>query len=247
MTDFLPFAATGDSIVYHQPFSYNFDDYAGEKNWESMFVTMLMGTKKGNCHSMPMLYKIILEEMGEKAWLALAPNHMYIKLNNQRAGWYNIELTCGDFPTDAWIMASGYIHLDAVRSGIYMDTLSQQQSIALCLIDLAMGYQRKFPEQATPFVLQCCRTALQYYPNYINALLLRAETTAKIYKESLSADLDASVALLETMNRHYTEIHTLGYRKMPKIMYLNWLLSLSQESSVYRNKKITIFERTITD
>ncbi len=247
MTESLPLIGADDRIVYHQPFNYNFDDYSGEQNWTNMFVTTLMATKQGNCHSMPLLYKIIMEEMGEQAWLALAPNHMYIKVNNLKVGWHNIELTGGDFPTDAWIMASGYIHLDAIRSGIYMDTLSQQQSVALCLADLAMGYQRKFPEQATPFVLQCCRTVLQYYPNYINALLLRAETTAKIYKESLSANPKDAESLLKTINGYYAEIHKLGFRKMPKAMYLNWLLSLSQQSAAYHNKKITIFERTLTD
>ena len=65
-----------------------------------------------------------MDELGEKCWLALAPNHMYIKAKTQHIGWYNIELTTGDFPTDAWLMASGYIHLDAVRNGIYTDTLS---------------------------------------------------------------------------------------------------------------------------
>ena len=85
---------------------------------------------------MPLLYKLIMDKLGEKCWLSLAPNHMYIKAWNKRAGWYNIELTCADFPTDAWLTASGYIHLDAIRNGIYMDTLSVQQSIALCLTDI---------------------------------------------------------------------------------------------------------------
>ncbi len=34
----------------------------------------------------------------------------------------NTELTSRSFPTDAWIMATGYISPDAVRSGIYLDT-----------------------------------------------------------------------------------------------------------------------------
>ena len=55
---------------------------------------------------------MIMDRLGEECWLALAPNHMYIKARNQRAGWYNIELTCADFPTDAWLTASGYIHLE---------------------------------------------------------------------------------------------------------------------------------------
>ena len=109
MTDSIP-VDTEDGVVIHTPFTYNFDDFAGQKDWSNMFVSTLMQTQKGNCHSLPYLYKIIMDELGQDCYLSLAPNHIYIKANNKRAGWYNIELTCGDFPTDAWLMASGFIH-----------------------------------------------------------------------------------------------------------------------------------------
>ena len=79
-----------------------------------------MATRKGNCHSLPFLYKILAEELGAKANLALAPNHIYIKHWNEKDGWYNTELTSGIFPIDSWLMASGYIHLDAVANKLYM-------------------------------------------------------------------------------------------------------------------------------
>lgn len=119
MTDSIPMQV-GDTVAWHTPFEYNFDDYAGRENWNNMFVSRMMETKKGNCHSMPLLYKLIMDKLGKKCWLSLAPNHMYIKAWNKRAGWYNIELTCADFPTDAWLTASGYIHLDAIRNGILL-------------------------------------------------------------------------------------------------------------------------------
>jgi hypothetical protein len=128
MTDTIPIQ-TDEGIAVHTPFAYNFDDFAGQKEWSNMFVSTLMETKKGNCHSLPFLYKMIMDELGQEAYLSLSPNHIYIKAQNKRAGWYNIELTCGDFPTDAWLMASGYIHTDAIRNGIYMDTLSLKQSV----------------------------------------------------------------------------------------------------------------------
>jgi len=124
MTDSIP-VSTNNGVVTHIPFAYNFDDFAGQKEWSDMFVSTLMQTKKGNCHSLPYLYKMIMDELGQPVYLSLAPNHIYIKAQNKRVGWYNIELTCGDFPTDAWLMASGYIDTDAFRNGIYMDTLSQ--------------------------------------------------------------------------------------------------------------------------
>lgn len=136
MTDSIPIT-TENGVVIHEPFTYNFDDFAGKKDWSNMFVSTLMQTHKGNCHSMQYLYKMIMDQLGQPVSLSLAPNHIYIKAQNKRVGWYNIELTCGDFPTDGWLTASGYIHTDALRNGIYVDTISNKQSICLCLVDLA--------------------------------------------------------------------------------------------------------------
>jgi hypothetical protein len=46
------------------------------------------------------------------------------------------------FPIDAWLMASGFIHLSSIQNAIYMDTLSTKQSIAACMVDLAQGYEK---------------------------------------------------------------------------------------------------------
>jgi hypothetical protein len=61
------------------PFRYSFDDPLGKQDWSNMFVTKLLATHQGNCHSLAYLYKILADELGAKCWLALAPNHIYIK------------------------------------------------------------------------------------------------------------------------------------------------------------------------
>lgn len=213
----------GSNIIVHPPFSYNHSDFAGQKDWSNMFVSKLIETNKGNCHSLPYLYKIIMDELGYECSLALAPNHMYIKANNKKVGWYNIELTCGDFPTDAWYAASGYIHTDAIRNGIYMRALSDKEAVAMTLVDLAQGYQAKFGIEDGSFIIKCCDTALEHFPNYINAMLLKAEILTELYRESNDKEL------FKQMTELYTNIHKLGYRKMPQQMYANWLNSLNAE------------------
>ena len=236
MTDSIP-VKTNYGVISHTSFQYNFVDFAGQREWSNMFVSRLMQTKKGNCHSLPYLYKMIMDELGQPAYLSLAPNHIYIKAQNKRVGWYNIELTCGDFPTDAWLMASGYIHTDALRNGIYMDTLSTKQSVTLCLVDLAQGYQAKFGIQDGSFILKCCETALIHFPKYINAMLLKAETLTILYKQS-DKDSEQGKKLFAQMNEVYTNINQLGYRKMPQGMYLNWLKSSGTQTTNYRMKSL---------
>lgn len=231
MTDTIPIYLTDMMMFKHPPFEYNFDDYAGKFDWRNTFVTTLLDTHKGNCHSLPILYKLISDAMGEKAWLSLAPNHFYIKTRNKELGWYNTELTSGQFPSDAWLKSSGYIHLNAIKNGIYMDTLSMRNSVALCLVDLAQGYQYKYRyTHVLEFVLKCCDTALTYFPNYINALLLKAETLLKLYQKSEVKNEEA-FRIIEEL---YAQIHQLGYRKMPEKMYLEWLSSLKEANGVYQ-------------
>jgi hypothetical protein len=96
------------------------------------------------------------------------------------------------------------------------------------MIDLAQGFKRKL-NAGDEFVLNCCETVLKYYPNFVNALLLKAEIMLK--SNVVETDLNE-------IEEIYKKIHNLGYRKMPEKMYLEWLVSLKEEKIKYQNKKI---------
>jgi hypothetical protein len=178
--------------------------------------------------------------------LALAPNHIYIKHRSEKIGWYNTELTSGSFPTDAWLMASGYITLEAIQNGIYMEALDDKKCITLCVYDLAKGYDRKYPDNDGSFINQCCDLALEYFPNFINALILKAETKKRQFEQlakktnitpsQLKQQKEGKV-LWDDMNSLYAQIHKLGYRAMPEKMYVDWLTSLKKERKKYSNKQ----------
>lgn len=242
-----------DSMFFiHQPFTYDFEDIWGVNDWSKMFVTKLIRTGKGNCHAMPFLYKILCNELGADAYLALAPHHIYIKCQSKKWGWYNTELTSGIFPVDSWLMASGYIHLSAIQNGIYMDTLSLKESIAFCMFDLAKGYERKFGVGDGKFILKCCNTALKYYPNFINALLLKAELLQKVIFQEVAkhkAKKPQDIFHIEGIKDQFTEmestyirIHQLGYRQMPEEMYMQWISNLKTNKDLYQNNNILKFE-----
>lgn len=217
------------------PFRYDFEDFDGDVNWTKMFVTKLLITHSGNCHSLPFLYKMLADETGAQTWLSLAPNHIYLKQRDVKDGFYNTELTSYTFPTDGWLMASGYVSKETVVSGIYMDTLSAKQDVVLCLVDLAKGYERKMgPRQSEAFVGKCTALALQYFPQYINAQLLQAETLRQRFEHQTNeADARAAYAAMETA---YTRIFETGYREMPAQMYADWLHSVVAEKQKYQHK-----------
>jgi len=228
---------TADKQAYSfLPFSYDFEDFSGAGNWSNMFVSKLLITRKGNCHSLPYLYKILADELGATCWLSFAPNHIYIKNRCQKVGWYNTELTSGEFPIDAWIATSGYVPVDAIRSGIYMDTLSNQQAIAQCVLDLAKGYEFQTKNYEDGFILKCCDLTLQYHPANVQAILLKAETLKHVYENASSKS--AAPATYQQMEALYANLFELGYREMPEKMYLQWLRSVTEQRNKYGNKAI---------
>jgi hypothetical protein len=219
------------SIMRYLPFKYNFEDFDGSKDWRNTLVTTLLTSHKGNCHSMPYLYKIIADELGATCWLTLAPNHLYLRNYIPEKGWYNTELTNGSFPTDAMIATANYIPLKAIQGGLYMDTLSNQQSIALCLVDLAQGYERKTHNYYDGFILKCCDTVLKYHATNPNAMLLRAETLKKLYeREKVNKD-DNAANTYALMEQQYIHLYDLGYREMPEKMYKAWLKTMKEQQS----------------
>lgn len=248
MTDSIDLEIKGEQLIWI-PFKYDFDDPFGHQNWNEMFITKLIDTHKGNCHSLPYLYKILANELGIEAHLALAPNHIYIKHNSEKDGWYNTELTSGIFPIDAWLMASGYIHIDAIRNGVYLKALNDKESIALCLVDLAQGYQKQ-EFYDLDFVIKCADKALEYFPNFVNAMILKTEAKGKKIENILySKNTDFSNVnkypktqkILMEIQSQLAIIHELGYRQMPEEMYLDWLVSLKEQREKYTNKKISTF------
>jgi len=249
MTDTTRMPINNDLIEFY-PFQYDFEDFLGEQDWRKMFVSKLLNTGSGNCHSLPYLYKILAEELGATANLALAPNHIYIKHRCEKTGMFNTELTSASFPIDAWIMASGYIHLTAIQNGVYMKALNDKESIALCLIDLAEGYKRKTNNSDSDFILKCCDKALEYFPNYVNALILKAETI-KSQHDRLKAEYPNPTneikgqiqGLFNNMQNQYVKVHKLGYRQMPKDMYMKWLIELKTEKEKYQNKNVSSYDK----
>lgn len=226
-----------DKEYYHLPYTYDFDDFFGKNYWDKTFVINLLTDNTGTCRSLPYLYKIIADEIGAKCWLSLAPQHVYIKNYSKQLGWYNTELTSKEFPTEGWVMASGYITLEAIQNGIFMDTIGTKQAVALCLVDLANGYNRKIKNNDGTFVLKCCELSLKHFPTNINAMLLKAETLKEIYLKNKESEKGDNV--YKEMLDLYMKIHKFGYREMPEEMYIEWIKTLQTQKDKFINKKIS--------
>lgn len=230
--NFAAFTFMTDSVKENgfQPYRYDFDDFMGDIDWQSMFVTKLMRTKKGNCHSLPYFYKIICDEIGAEAFLAMAPNHVYIKHKDEAGQWVNVELTSGGFPRDQWMIQQMAISVESIKSNAYMTPLSEIETLAMCLFDLAENYEKQFGYDE--FLLKVVEEGLKYYPNSIQLTMQKSNYYGMMAKQLFEANLPleakrmygAQTSIIERMN-------TLGHKQMPPELYEQWVKSVEEEKA----------------
>ncbi|MBT2622851.1 hypothetical protein [Chryseobacterium sp. ISL-6] len=228
----------------HKAFEYDFKDYLGEKDWSKMFVSKLLKTGSGQCHSMPQYYLMLAEAMGTEAYLALAPNHSYIRFIDDEGKLRNIELTNGMFSTNTFLLESGYIKSEALQNKIYMENLTKKELLGMAYFDLARGYVHKFGYDE--FVNKVIDKALELYPNGIapnmeksnvsRTRLLSALRRLGINPED-KRDVERAgyfpkaVDQFKQLQEQFTKINNLGYAEMPSSAYEAWLGSLKTETN----------------
>ena len=218
-------------------FKYDLNDYMGEKDYTKMFVSKLLFTGSGQCHSMPLLYLILAEQVGAKAWLSLAPQHSYIQFPDNNGRLISFETTNGNIVSGTWLAQSGYINAKALKNKTYLDTLSQRNLYAHCLADLLLGYEAKYGYD--DFAEQITQKILQINPNNLTARLTQSNVQTQTAMKKIKAvgtpkvvDLpnypEAYKAYL-AMHTIYNQIDDLGYQDMPKEAYQSWLKSIEKE------------------
>lgn len=158
------FYTVPSEINNNKPLVYDFEDCGGEKDLTSVFVTKLLRTHKGQCRSLPMLYKILADEIGAEAHIAFAPMHSFIRHHGEDGKWVNVDLTNHKFPflTDGYYIDTFGISTDAIRNNVYLYALDDKESVAWVMSELYYGYNRLFEEDE--FTLLLSNESLKFYP-----------------------------------------------------------------------------------
>jgi hypothetical protein len=221
----------------NKPYHYDFDNYILDKDRTVGFVSKLLKTGKGNCVSLPYLYKILANETDAAANLALAPMHCYIKHKNEQNKWVNLELTNGSFSRDEWIMQQCGITVEQIETGIYMRALTERESLAMILENLADNYQSQFGVNSD-LDIKMLNTALKYYPNGINIHLVKFEHYKKVL---LTAQKANDKLLIKWCNTALTpldkKITELGYIPPSKDDYKEWVETTEKAKKEFKRQK----------
>ena len=164
----------------YKPYTYNIELFSTDRqSWDNQFVSKVLKSHCGQCRSLPWLYKILAVEIGADVSIAYAPLHCYIMYKDEDnftpEEWINLELTTHQMHPAAWIKQDFAISDSAVQAGTYMTPLTDIETVASQMADLAFGYCEKF-DRYDEFTYHCASRSLEFYPMNPNALVIRGKS-----------------------------------------------------------------------
>ena len=218
---FHPYSGNG-----YKPFTYDFGEAADDKDFARQFVTPLMHTHKGQCRSLPMYYRILAEALGADACLAYAPAHVFIRYRNDDGlypeEWVNVELTTHQITPEFWYREHFEIDDKQIEMRVYLHPLSDRETVAAQLADLAFGYKKKFGLY-NAFTLRCVGKSLEYYPQNPKAEIIRGNSLDALRQEVLTEGRDRTddeVRRLEAeLQAVAARLDSLGWRPMSSELF----------------------------
>lgn len=238
-----------NTIKIETLFRYSQYDPYGTDDWTNSQVLSLLNPtrREGNCYAWTALFKIFSERLKSEAFISTAPHHVYIQHKDIKGGFYNVELPTRTFPGDGTIETLTYTTREGIMSGIAMRRLNLKESIGLCLIYLAKGYEYKFGESDAYFSLRCSNLALKHDSLNLNAMLLKAgvmeERLVRYMKEK---HIEASEQLREIAEikdvfsqyeKWINRLNALGYREIPSdVQDILLAKARGEEISTYKDR-----------
>lgn len=218
---FRPYSGNG-----HKPFTYDFADTGGRDDFTKQFVTKVMRTHTGQCRSLPMYYKVLAETLGAEAYIAYAPAHVFIRYRNEDKmypeEWVNVELTTHQITPEFFYKEHFEISDKAIENKIYLTPLTDRETVAAQLADLAFGYRNKF-KYYDAFTRLCAEKSLEYYPQHPKACIILGKSLdaalVKHLKENGYKE-DAYTRKLEAQSAAlYEKLKALGWEAMSEELY----------------------------
>ena len=242
------FTYMSDSIPENNfnPYQYDFESFMSDSDRESYMVSRLLKTKKGNCRALPYFYKILADEVGVEAFIAIAPMHCYVKHRDEQGNWWNLEMTTGSFSRSSFIMETFNVSETAMKSGLFMKSLSDVESVAYCIYDLLRYYEDKTGRYSDDFIEKCYEIGLQYYPNsqlqISKANDLQFRLSNKMIEKGLRGygdliDYPELMSEFEIMNATYKYLSEIGYSTMRNEDYEKMVFDVKEKQIKLNSEK----------
>lgn len=154
----------------HMPYYYDYIDFSAKNDRRNYFVTKTLATGTGQCHTFPVTYLILAEQLGVEAHMAYNPRHCFIQYKNNDGTTTNYETTVDRFMTDAFYLQTLPVMAKAQKNDIYIQSLNKKQLLASVLYDLAASFIDEHWMGDKHLILRCMKTAKTHFPDnqYLN-------------------------------------------------------------------------------
>lgn len=223
-----------DSTLYmHHPYAYAVNDPLAATEWRNtQVINLIANNGTGNCMALTSLFKILSLRLNSNGNLCTTQGHIFITHADENGRLYNVELGSKAFPGTGSIETITHTTDEAARNGISMRELDLKQSVAICLINLAKGYQHKFLTKPDTFMLDCANLILKYDSLNLNGMLLKAEVLEEnlISQQKPFAKIKVSKDFIE-YEKYINRLYKLGYREMPTEMKNQIIAALTQDTT----------------
>lgn len=224
----------------HQAFQYDFDDPKGT-NINNKLINSYLNSRKGNCISMPFLFIVLGQKLGLDVVASTAPLHVFVKYTDDATGiTYNLETTSGGNPTrDSWVR-QGFPMTDmAVRNGIYLQKLTNKETVAVMANALLQHY---FEKKQFGQLIATADLILSYYPKAVSAIIYKASTYNELLKveglwryrtprEVPPAEREKFKYLISRVNGYHNQAIRMGWHQPSEAENENYLKKVEQEAA----------------
>lgn len=225
------------------PFQYDYSNDFSEEDYSKQLVSITIKTHKGQCRSLPWTYKLYAEELGAAVYLARAPRHTFIMYKDEDdlfpEEWVNVETTAQQYqPT--WVIKEHFAITDsAVVAGTYMTPLTDVQTVASQLADLAFGYSKKY-NRYDDFTLKCVDESLKFYPKNPNALLIKMKSLEALLRNHLMFNGYLRDYYTDMVDAQYIrcvkDLQSTHWTQETEELHRKWSLTKEEADSIRRNQ-----------
>lgn len=198
---FQPLSGNNNTI-----FTYDFSNEYPDGDWHNQLVSRTLKSHKGQCHSLPWAFKLFAEELGANAYIAHAPRHCFIMYKDEDClfpeDWVNVEVTSQQYQPTWGIKEHFEITDSAIKARTYLVPLTDKETVACQLSDLAFAYYHKFSNY-DEFTLNCATKSLEYYKSNPTAITIKYKSLESILyqhlemtgylKDTFTDDIDTKV------------------------------------------------------
>jgi regulator of sirC expression with transglutaminase-like and TPR domain len=206
----------------NKPYRYDFDDPLGTAKPQNSRLSNYLKTRTGNCVSMPMLVLITGQKLGLDMSLSTAPLHLFVRLHNE-GEFYNFEATSGGLKAGNSYVNEFSITSQAIKNGVYLQSLNKKQTLAVMLNELAQHYSQSTENSDFDKAFELTSLMLEHYPNAVTAMIIRGNTWRNImYRDLKAVEQKGIKQMTLPMKKHFDELLARNLQWYEKAESLGW-------------------------